>query len=177
MVAKSRSDGFKPDSPLYQAPTRLLRSGLGRFATGVAVVTYATDEGNRGITINSFTSVSMEPPLVLISLGQTAKAHEAIVGRAFTVNVLGAEQEQVAWQFAGRPNHDPAWVDGEHAPRLAGVLSWFECTPWASYPGGDHTLFLGEVQNFDYRRGDYLGFIAGKFSVIPEPDAGHENLF
>jgi flavin reductase len=62
------------------------------------------------------------------------------------------------------------------APRLAGVLSYFECTPWAAYPGGDHTLYLGEVVNFDYRAGDALGFVNGQFTTIPEYLLGHEAL-
>jgi flavin reductase (DIM6/NTAB) family NADH-FMN oxidoreductase RutF len=170
MSAHERSSAFPPDSPLFRTQQHLFRGGLGRFATGVAVVTFAGVEGHHGITVNSFTAVSIDPALVLVSIGRTAHSHDQLIDRPFSVNVLGAEQENVAWQFAGRPNHDPAWVEGEIAPRLAGALSWFECTPWAAYDGGDHTLFLGKVESFDYRKGDYLGFIAGKFVRISDPD-------
>jgi flavin reductase (DIM6/NTAB) family NADH-FMN oxidoreductase RutF len=170
MGAQDRGDKFAPDSKLYRSPQAFFRGSLGRFATGVAVVTFQGDTGRHGITINSFTSVSMEPPLVLISIGHTAKSHDMLFDRPFSVNILGAEQEDVGWNFAGRPNDSAEWVDGTVAPRLSGTISWFECTPFANYPGGDHTLFLGEVVNFDYRKGDYLGFIAGKFVPIPDPD-------
>lgn len=168
---------FQPGSALYRPPQHHFRGSLGRFATGVAVVTFDSPRGRHGLTVNSFTSVSMEPPLVQISLQRTVRSHDLIRGVPFTVNVLGAEQEPLAWQFAGRPAVDPVWIDGEFAPRLAGTLSYFECTPWAEYDAGDHTLFLGEVRNFDYRQGDALGFINGRFTTIPESAVGHELLF
>jgi flavin reductase len=167
---------FSPDSPLYRPPSHFFRGSLGRFATGVAVVTFDGPRGRRGITVNSFTSVSMEPPLVLVSIAKAAKAHEELVDRPFTVNVLGAEQQALAAHFAGKPTAEPVWVDGGVAPRISGVLSYFLCTPWARYDGGDHTLFLGEVADFDYRSGDALGFVNGRFTSIPEYLLGHEEL-
>lgn len=119
----------------------------------------------------------MDPPLVLVSIQRSVRAHDMMRGQPFTVNILGAEQERLAMQFAGKPSLDPVWVEGEHAPRLAGVLSFFECTPWAEYDAGDHTLFVGQVQTFDYRSGDALGFINGHFTAISEPPVGHESLF
>lgn len=157
--------------------TAWLRSSLSRFATGVAVVVFDAigDDGwevRRGLTINSFTSVSMDPPLVLISLQRTVTAHDLLRGRAFSVNILGAEQRDIALHFAGKhvtlPER-PHWVPGVVAPRLAGALCTFECTPWAEYDGGDHTLFLGEVRHFEHRPGDALGFAFGAFTTIPEP--------
>lgn len=174
--------GFREDSKLYYPPQHYFRGSLGRFATGVAVVTFTGPEGeNRGITINSFTSISMDPPLVLASIGLTARSHDDLKGQPFTVNILAAEQQAIASQFAGRPGSaEPAWIQGEHAPRLGGAISWFECTPWAEYPGGDHTLFLGEVQNYDFSRGDALGFVGGQFTTIPEFEGSHggqEDIF
>lgn len=180
MVPTHRTSGeFREDSMLYHPPQHHFRGSLGRFATGVAVVTFVGPAGERrGITINSFTSISMDPPLVLASIGRTARSHEDLKGRNFTVNILGAEQQALASEFAGRPGSaDPVWIAGEHAPRLGGVISWFECTPWAEYDGGDHTIFLGEVQNFDYSRGDALGFVGGQFTNIPESGGGQEDLF
>jgi flavin reductase (DIM6/NTAB) family NADH-FMN oxidoreductase RutF len=118
----------------------------------------------------------MEPPLVLVSIARSAKAHDELSGRAFTVNILGAEQRQLAMHFAGRPGPEPLWVEGGTAPRLSGVLAWFECTPWAEYPGGDHTLYVGEVTNFNYRSGDALAFANSSFTTIPESQLGMENL-
>jgi flavin reductase (DIM6/NTAB) family NADH-FMN oxidoreductase RutF len=175
MIANSRK-GFEPGSRLYRPPQQFLRGSFGRFATGVAVVTLDTPSGRHGITVNSFTSVSMDPPLVLVSIGKSTHAHDELAGKPFTVNVLGAEQEAIAMHFAGTPNVEPLWVEGDLSPRLSGVLSWFACTPWATYEGGDHTLYVGEVQDYDYRRGDALGFVSGRFTVIPEYLPGHEAL-
>jgi|SRR5699024_2917430 len=161
------------DSPARPPQAHNFRDCLGRFATGVTVVTFdgVSDDGTskrHGLTVNSFTSVSMQPPLVLVSIQRSVQAHTLLVDRPFTVNVLGAEQRDVALHFAGKPNAEPAWVEGQHAPRLSGTASWFECTPWEKYNGGDHTLFLGKVEHLDYRRGDCLGFVDGNFFTIPE---------
>lgn len=175
----AQSPGFGPDSPLYRPPAHFLRGCLGRFATGVAVVSFTDPEGGaRGLTVNSFTSVSMDPPLILVALQRTARSHDLLRGRWFSVNVLGAEQRELAMNFAGRPQAglDPAWTQGEQAPHLAGSLCYFECAPWAEYDGGDHTLFLGEVRHFDYRDGDALGFVNGQFTTIPQSVPGHEAL-
>jgi flavin reductase (DIM6/NTAB) family NADH-FMN oxidoreductase RutF len=153
-----------------------LRSCLGRFATGVAVVTFDGGDGPRGITINSFTSVSMEPPLVLVSVARRARSHDALDGRPFCVNVLGAEQEGTALQFAGAGEGEAMWVDDVSVPRLAGVLAHLECRPWQTYPGGDHTLFVGEVVDSSYRDGDALGFHRSGFTPIPQADRGMEDL-
>ena len=175
MNAKA-SRGFEPGSRLYRPPAQYLRGGYGRFATGVAVVTFEASDGRHGITVNSFTSVSIEPPLVLVSIARDTVSHDELAGKNFTVNVLGAEQESIAMHFAGTPNQEPTWVEGDVAPRLAGPLSWFACTPWAAYDGGDHTLYLGEVQDYDYRNGDALGYVSGRFTEIPEFMPGHESL-
>ncbi|GAA1277519.1 flavin reductase family protein [Arthrobacter pascens] len=152
------------------------RGSLGRFATGVAIVTFDGVTKRHGITVNSFTSVSMEPPLVLVSIARATKAHDELAGRPFTVNILGAEQRQLAMHFAGRPGPEPLWVESATAPRLSNVLAWFECQPWAAYDGGDHTLYLGEVVDFNYRNGDALAFANSAFTTIPESQLGMEDL-
>jgi flavin reductase len=165
----------RPGSVL-QSRAHHFRGSLGRFATGVAIVTFDGVSKRHGITVNSFTSVSMEPPLVLVSIARTTKAHDELAGRPFTVNILGAEQRTLAMHFAGKPGQDPLWVEGEVAPRLAGVLAFFECRPWAAYDGGDHTLYLGEVVDFNYRSGDALAFANSSFTTIPESQLGVEDL-
>ncbi|WP_422933549.1 flavin reductase family protein [Sinomonas sp. P47F7] len=152
------------------------RGSLGRFATGVAIVTFDGVSKRHGITVNSFTSVSLEPPLVLVSIARNTRAHDELAGRPFTVNILGAEQQALALHFAGRPGVEPEWVEGPVAPRLSRVLAYFECTPWAAYDGGDHTLYLGEVVDFNYRSGDALAFASGRFTTIPESQLGVEDL-
>jgi flavin reductase (DIM6/NTAB) family NADH-FMN oxidoreductase RutF len=153
-----------------------LRSCLGRFATGVAVVSFEGPDGRAGLTVNSFTSASLEPPLVLVSVAKKARSHEMLRDRPFCVNVLGAEQEAIARNFAGGPEAPLTWIEGEHAPRIAAVLAHLECVPWRDYDGGDHTLFLGEVKDFDFRDGDALGYVTSRFRTIDDQQLGHEYL-
>lgn len=125
---------------------RALRNTLGNFATGVVVLTYESDGAFHGVTVNSFTSVSLEPPLILVSLTRTSKALTYLMERPFAVNVLGDDQLATALQFAGSPQDDPIeWVTDEGAPRINGALAYFQCTPWAGFDGGDHVLLLGRV--------------------------------
>ncbi|GAA3588991.1 flavin reductase family protein [Klugiella xanthotipulae] len=177
IATPDRSAGFRPESKLYRPPQHFFRGSLGRFATGVAIVTFEGESGVHGMTVNSFTSVSMDPPLVLVSIARSTRSHDELVGKPFAVNILGSEQRALALHFAGKPAAEPSWIEGGVAPRLAGTLSYFTCTPWADYDGGDHTLFLGEVQDYGYRAGDALGFVNGQFTAIPEAAAGHEDIF
>jgi flavin reductase len=157
---------------------RALRSCLGTFATGVCVVTVGTNGGRHGMTVNSFTSVSLSPPLVLVSIHKRARGHRLLRGRLFAINVLGAEQEAVARHFAG--DEQPAgvcWEDGTHSPCLAGSLATLECVSWRDYDGGDHTLFLGRVVDLRHRGGDGLAFFFGRFATIAEPVLEAEHLF
>ena len=149
---------------------RELRNCFGRFATGVTVVTYAVEGERYGITVNAFTSVSLDPPLLLISIDRRAKTCSKLEGKPFTVNILTAEQKDVALHFAGRPQDGLVlqWEEGEVAPRLGGVLAWIECEPWRAYDGGDHVLFLGEIKNFHYRDGQPLVFYTGTFTRLSE---------
>ncbi|MCU1516210.1 MAG: flavin reductase [Pseudarthrobacter sp.] len=177
MISDSRHTSDPSAAGRTSAPrAHHFRGSLGRYATGVAIVTFDGAASRYGITVNSFTSVSMEPPLVLVSIARSARAHNELAGRPFVVNILGAEQRPLALHFAGRPGPEPAWVEGATAPRLSGVLAWFECTPWAAYPGGDHTLYVGEVADFNYRSGDALAFANSSFTTIPESRLGMENL-
>ncbi|MFF2297280.1 flavin reductase family protein [Arthrobacter sp. NPDC058127] len=177
MIAKSSHNAEPgPLSRTSRPRAHHFRGSLGRFATGVAIVTFDGATKRHGITVNSFTAVSMEPPLVLVSIARNAKAHDELAGRPFSVNILGAEQKQLALHFAGRPGPEPLWVEGDTAPRLSNVLAYFECTPWAAYDGGDHTLYLGEVADFNYRSGDALAFANSSFTTIPESQLGMEDL-
>ncbi|MEI3605998.1 flavin reductase family protein [Pseudogracilibacillus sp. SE30717A] len=147
--------------------TRNLRNCFGHFATGVTVVTWNDDNGNRrGITINSFTSVSLDPPLVLISIDKNTKAYHDLRNRPFIINVLSAEQQSIAFQFAGKQQDGLVveWQeDSEIGPRLENTVATIECTPWEEYEGGDHLLFLGKVEKFSYSENESLLFHKGKF--------------
>lgn len=133
---------------------RELRGVLGRFATGVTVL--STGGANcHGMTANSFTSVSLDPPLVLTCVARTALMHAAILGaRSYGVSVLGAHQERLARYFADRRRPTGVeqfdatdWFPGPHtgAPLLVESLAWLECAVEEVYAGGDHSVFLGRV--------------------------------
>jgi flavin reductase len=155
-----------------------LRACMSRFATGVTVVTFDGYDGPRGATMNSFTSVSAEPPLVLISVARRAHCHEHLLDRPFCVNILGAEQEPLARLFAGAPaTVVPHWTPHARVPRLANPLAWIECEPWGSYDGGDHTLVLGRVTDLGHREGDALTYAWSRFGVATEATEGIEHLF
>lgn len=147
---------------------RALRGCLSQFATGVTVVSYRAEGEIRGATVNSFTSVSMDPPLIMVSLAHTSRAAAWLGRTPFVVNVLAATQLDIAMQFAGRPRHDleVAWVERSGVPpRLRAGVAWLECRPWAVYPGGDHLLFLGEVVRYDAHVREPLLFHRGEFRM------------
>src|SRR4051794_13500579 len=152
---------------------RHFRRCLGRFSTGVTVVTYRTAEGERGATMNSFTSVSLDPPLVLLSLARAAQACAAMEGAPFAINVLRADQMDIALQFAGRPNprlRVPWDTTGAVAepPALAGTVATLICRPWRRYDGGGHLLQLREGLRGELRGGEPPVFADGRV-LSPRP--------
>ncbi len=153
-----------------------LRTCLSRFVTGVVVVSYRAEDEVRALTVNSFTSVSLDPPLVLVSVARSARATGHLGRVPFTVSVLSALQLDVALHFAGRP-HDPVNVTWQStrdnlAPTLAGAIATIRCLPWRSYNGGDHRLHLGHVMEADvHDDGEPLLFDRGRFwNVGPRPE-------
>lgn len=150
------------------------RQSSSAFATGVVVVTCRDDSGDaHGLTVNSFTAVSLEPQLVLVSIDRRARACRLLAERPFAVNVLDASQERLATHFAGRPDPDVriGWEPGTLVPLLADTLAFFECEPWRAHEGGDHVLFLGRVVRSGHRDGDSLGFFRSRFLRVPVPAA------
>src|SRR2546428_7383163 len=120
--------------------SRAFRNALGRFATGVTVVTTAVADGVHGMTVNAFMSVSLDPPLVLISVGKQARMHAHILQTTrFGVSVLSQDQAAVAWSFAGRPQEGPQpvfqWRRGR--PPLADTPLHLVCSVEASSPRCD----------------------------------------
>jgi flavin reductase len=155
------------------ADPRHLRDVFGRFATGVTVVA-AGSETPRGMTANSFTSVSLDPPLILICASPTALVHEAVMDcGSFAVSILSAGQEDVARYFAdhSRPRGHAEFARSDWwpapstgAPILHGALAWVECALWAMYDGGDHSIVLGRVLASGCGSGrDGLLFFGGDF--------------
>ncbi|BCJ41156.1 oxidoreductase [Actinoplanes ianthinogenes] len=134
--------------------SKALRRAFGTFATGVTVVTVG-GAAPHGMTANSFTAVSLDPPLVLVCIEHNAVMHQALRDAGqFGVSVLAAGHAPVARYFADRrrplggEQFVPVdWHAGEHtgAPLITGALAHFECALWRSYDGGDHTIFLGRL--------------------------------
>lgn len=143
-----------------------LRACLGRFATGVVVVTYQGSDGPRGITINSFTSVSLDPPLVLVSIARSARTHGHLIDKPFAVNILSADQRPLAECFAGgNPELEVTW-NKRQVPTLTGCLAHIMCEPWERFDAGDHSLFVGRVVAVDYSDGNALTFHNSRFGML-----------
>lgn len=141
--------------PMAQTPNfsqTEFRRALGMFATGVTIVTARTPEGELiGLTANSFNSVSLDPPLVLWSLGkQSTNMASFSTGSHYAINILGADQKDLANRFASRMENRFADVDFTlgvaGAPLLAGAAATFECFNRSRYEEGDHVIFVGEVE-------------------------------
>lgn len=178
-----------------QEPTRLrdrlpsglhdpadLRGCFGMFATGITVVTVG-GQARCGMTANSFTSVSLDPPLVLVCVVHDAGIHRAILSEGmFAISVLAAHQEPVARHFADRARPrgerefetvrwEPGPVTG--APIVADALAWIECGLAAVYDGGDHSIFLGSVLDKGKGEpGDALLYFGGGFHRLEPGFAG-----
>lgn len=135
------------------------RATLGRFATGVTVVTATAGGRDLGMTLSAFASLSLEPPLVLVCVDRAATLHDVLAeGAVFGVNVLAAGQEALSRRFAsGDPADRFAGVGYARgalgAPLLEGALAWLECTVAARHAGGDHTVVVGAVAETGVREG------------------------
>ena len=136
------------------ANERDLRSTLGNFATGVTVVTALASDGEPvGVTISSFNSVSLDPPLILWSLSLNSSSIETFRNAShYSVNILSADQRELSNRFAS--NSDNRFSDLQvtlglgGTPLIEGCCAWFECTNEAQYPGGDHLILVGRIERF-----------------------------
>ncbi len=149
------------------ADPRLLRDALGRFATGVTVITCQTAEGPVGITANSFASVSLNPALVLWSIARSSSRFAAFAAaQGFAIHVLGEDERDLAARFTkAGAGFDGLPVTRGHsgAPLVAGTLARFDCTLHAALDGGDHLILLGRVLAASYRDGAPLVFAKGHY--------------
>jgi flavin reductase (DIM6/NTAB) family NADH-FMN oxidoreductase RutF len=163
------------------------RRAYGQFLTGVTIVTTRDEDGTPvGITANSFTSASLEPPMVLICLDQKLASYRAFqVGRPYAVHVLSEDQADLSSLFAKRgADKFGALECGEGldgVPVLPDYLALFECRIVHCYPAGDHTIFVGQVENLavSTRPRRPLGFFSGEYAAIerqppaPPPPEDH----
>ena len=148
------------------------RQALGQFATGVCLVTVDDPElGPLATTVNSFSSVSLNPPLVLWSI-QNSSDHLAVYTECqhFGISVLSSEQGALSSQYAQRGGHS---VQAEHfatgpqgEPKLIDALAHFTCAAYAVHPGGDHQIIVGEVLQFESRETDPLIFYSGGYRAL-----------
>jgi flavin reductase (DIM6/NTAB) family NADH-FMN oxidoreductase RutF len=150
------------------------RKALSQFATGVTVITTRLADGSfRGLTASSFNSVSLDPPLVLWSLGGAANSLPVFSGNShYVINVLAAGQAALAERFSRRTDNPFEGVDYELSrtgqPILKGVSAWFECHNRSRYPEGDHVIFVGEVEECAVQPQASLIFHGGRFgSTVP----------
>lgn len=161
-----------PPGPVSPA---VMRDVLGHFVSGIVVITAAGPDGPLGFTCQSFSSLSLEPPLVSFAPSRTSTTWPRIreVG-AFCVNVLAADHQEISAGFA-RSGTDKfagvAWRPGPSgAPLLEGVSAWVDCTLWGEHDGGDHTIAIGRVQDLgaDAARLPLL-FYRGRYGVTADP--------
>lgn len=159
--------------------TRALRNALGTFATGITVVTVCGAEGEWvGLTVNSFNSVSLGPPLVLWSLSLASPNCDAVrQATHFAVNVLAADQEEISQRFASKiaDKFDgiACTLGDAGVPLLPGCCAWFECRTVARHPGGDHLILVGEVERFASEPGRApLLYFGGAYRSLAGGSAG-----
>jgi flavin-dependent trigonelline monooxygenase, reductase component len=150
---------------------KLYRSALGSFATGVTIVTATDQHGTgHGLTVNSFTSVSLDPPLVLWCLGNKSDSYELFAKtEAYAINVLAAGQGDMAMRFAGKG--DQSFADGEAgslvtgAPVVEDAIAVFDCKVVDRIEAGDHLILIGETQEFTTRPEAGLAYFRGGFGT------------
>lgn len=158
--------------PFDSAEPFALRQALGEFATGVTVVTARSPDGRPvGITVNSFASVSLEPPLVLWSIGHHSPLHRVFeTCTHWAVNVLAADQQAFSERFS-QPGMDrfaglECKVGTGNTPLLSGCSAWFECRSEARHPGGDHLILIGRVERFRRESKPPLIFHGGRYREL-----------
>lgn len=150
-----------------------LRHAFGAFATGVTVVTTSDENGNPfGFTANSFTSVSLDPPLLLICLGKSSSKLDIFSNAvSFAVNILSSQQAEVSHRFATSVEDRFATVDwswgGKGAPLIEGAAVWFDCTPHQIVDAGDHIIIIGHVDAFAHTKQEPLIYLRGQYLEAP----------
>lgn len=159
-------------------PYRPLKNAFGRFATGVAIATCANTRGGfTAITVNSFASVSLDPPLVLWCLEAKASSFGDFIGApSYAVSVLKAGQQVISERFARhepdplKPHEYELWLTG--APVLAERLAAFDCRVVDRHRSGDHVILVGEVMQFASDDGAPLMYFASQYAKGPSTDRG-----
>lgn len=151
---------------------RQFRNAMGKFATGVTVIaTEVEGEGVHGMTANAFMSVSLDPKLVVISIGEKAKILDKIKqSKLFTVNILAADQQELSMIFAGqiKENKEVVFERLDGKPVLSGSVVQIACEVSAEHVEGDHTLFIGKVTDIKIEDVEPLVFYSGRYRSLAE---------
>ena len=148
---------------------REFRNCCGRFATGITIVTTELEGKIHGMTANGFMSVSMEPPLITISVGHKTRMHPILSqSMRYGVSVLAEEMMNLSNHFAGRPDEGMVipWVRQNEMPLIDGALAHFVTHVVDAHDAGDHTLFIGEVDYLAYGEGRPLLFYSGGYQQL-----------
>lgn len=145
------------------------RNTLGKFASGITVVTTAHEGSVHGMTANAFVSVSLEPPLVLVSVDNRSRTRKILSqSGSFGVSILSGDQRDLSQHFAGRPKEGLeipfVWQSG--IPLLEGAVGRLVCKVADVHPAGDHTLYIGEVEYLDHEDGMPLIFYTGRYANL-----------
>ena len=155
---------------------RELRNALGSFATGVTVVTTAKQDGSpEGMTANSFSSVSLDPPLVLWSIAKSSSCFDTFINAGhFAIHILTHQQQSVSNIFASRENRKFEQIDWQadnnNTPLLTDCAARFTCSVEHRYEGGDHIILVGRVEDFDHSHAEPLLFHSGKYKKAEQAD-------
>jgi len=170
-----------PREPSVTAPAAIapvdMRRTMGRFTTGVAVVTTVTEGELHGMTVNSLTSVSLDPPILLVCFNHGARTADAVLAAGtFAVSVLSSRQEPIAWRFASRGEDHFSGLPVEYGkhdvPVVPNALAHAECLVHSHQVVGDHLVVFGQVKRLCDRDGLPLAFLGGKFGDFR--DRGHD---
>ncbi|WP_431799832.1 flavin reductase family protein [Halobacillus andaensis] len=147
---------------------RMFRTAMGKFTTGVTVIASEHNGEVHGMTANAFMSVSLDPKLILISVGENAKMNEILQeAQKFTVNILTENQQELSMIFAGQIKDRKVIFDTfEGMPVLEDALVSLACRVYDSYAAGDHILYIGEVINLSVQDGEPLTFYEGKYNQV-----------
>lgn len=147
------------------------RQTLGRFASGVTIITAADKDERRGMTASAFVSVSLTPPLILVSIDNRAHMHQLLSETEVThfgVNILGADQRHLSDHFAGRPGpaESVPWFTHEGLPLIGGAIAQLVCRKQQIIPAGDHTLYLGLIEYSRYTDDAPLLYFQGQYQEL-----------
>jgi flavin reductase (DIM6/NTAB) family NADH-FMN oxidoreductase RutF len=155
---------------------REFRNCCGRFATGVTVVTTQADGTPHGMTVNGFMSVSLQPPLIVVSIGQQARLHQLMqISMRYGVSILTEDQLALSNHFAGRPDDTLTipFIEAAEMTLIDGAVAHMVARVVDAHAAGDHVLYIGEVEYLKYQHGRPLLYYAGGYNQIkadPQPE-------